>query len=43
MDRLHGAYRTGAGSDAASMRTTAVKKGDKYILNGSKTFITNAR
>ena len=23
------------------MRTTAVKKGDKYVLNGSKTFITN--
>ncbi len=31
-----------AGSDAASMRTTAVRKGDKYILNGSKIFITNA-
>ncbi len=31
-----------AGSDAASMRTSAVKKGDKYILNGSKVFITNA-
>ena len=29
------------GSDVAGMRTTAVKKGDKYILNGSKTFITN--
>lgn len=32
----------GAGSDAASMQTTAVKKGDKYILNGRKTFITGA-
>lgn len=31
-----------AGSDAASVQTTAVKKGDKYILNGSKCFITNA-
>jgi len=31
-----------AGSDAAAIRTTAVKRGDKYILNGSKTFITNA-
>ena len=32
----------GAGSDAfASMRTTAKKDGDSYILNGSKTFITN--
>ena len=30
-----------AGSDALSMRTTAVKKGDKYILNGTKMFITN--
>lgn len=29
------------GSDVAGMRTTAVKKGDSYILNGSKTFITN--
>ncbi len=31
-----------AGSDAANIRTTAVKKGDKWVLNGSKTFITNA-
>jgi acyl-CoA dehydrogenase len=30
-----------AGSDVASIRTTAVKDGDNYILNGSKTFITN--
>ena len=30
------------GSDVAGMRTTAIKKGDTYILNGSKTFITNA-
>ena len=29
------------GSDVAGMRTTAVKKGDTYVLNGSKTFITN--
>ncbi|MBG7630584.1 MAG: acyl-CoA dehydrogenase family protein [Bacteroidetes bacterium] len=29
------------GSDVAGMRTTATKKGDTYILNGSKTFITN--
>jgi alkylation response protein AidB-like acyl-CoA dehydrogenase len=29
------------GSDVAGMRTTAVKAGDKYIINGSKTFITN--
>jgi isovaleryl-CoA dehydrogenase len=30
-----------AGSDALGMRTRAVKKGDRYILNGSKIFITN--
>ena len=29
------------GSDVAGMRTTAVKEGDYYIMNGSKTFITN--
>ena len=29
------------GSDVAGMRTTAVKSGDHYIINGSKTFITN--
>ena len=29
------------GSDVSGMRTTAVKKGDNYIINGSKTFITN--
>jgi acyl-CoA dehydrogenase len=29
------------GSDVAGMRTNAVKQGDKYIINGSKTFITN--
>ena len=29
------------GSDVAGMRTNAVKVGDKYIINGSKTFITN--
>jgi butyryl-CoA dehydrogenase len=39
-----GAYalsEPGTGSDAASQRTVAVKKGDKYILNGTKNFITN--
>ena len=30
-----------AGSDAMSMATRAVKKGDRYIINGSKIFITN--
>lgn len=29
------------GSDVAGMRTTAIKSGDQYIINGSKTFITN--
>ncbi|WP_299220299.1 acyl-CoA dehydrogenase family protein [uncultured Aquimarina sp.] len=29
------------GSDVAGMRTTAVKEGDSYLINGSKTFITN--
>lgn len=31
-----------AGSDVVSMKTTAVKKGDKYVLNGSKMWITNS-
>jgi acyl-CoA dehydrogenase len=30
-----------AGSDVSGMRTNAVKKGDKYVINGSKCFITN--
>ena len=30
-----------AGSDVSGMRTTAVRKGDKYVLNGTKCFITN--
>jgi alkylation response protein AidB-like acyl-CoA dehydrogenase len=33
----------GSGSDAGGARTTAVRKGDRYILNGTKTFITNGR
>jgi len=41
---LLGAYalsEPGTGSDAANQSTTAVLKGDKYILNGRKNFITN--
>ncbi|USG65450.1 acyl-CoA dehydrogenase [Brevibacillus ruminantium] len=40
-----GAYcltEAGSGSDSAGMRTTAVRDGDHYVLNGSKIFITNA-
>ena len=31
-----------AGSDSGALRTRAVKKGDSYVLNGTKVFITNA-
>ena len=37
-----GLSEPGAGSDVARMKTTAVRRGDEYVLNGSKTFITNA-
>lgn len=33
---------TGAGSDVMAMRTTAVRDGDHYVLNGAKMWITNA-
>ena len=33
---------SGSGSDSAAMRTTALHRGDEYVLNGSKRFITNA-
>jgi alkylation response protein AidB-like acyl-CoA dehydrogenase len=33
---------SGSGSDSAAMRTTALREGDEYVLNGSKRFITNA-
>ncbi len=36
-----GLTEPGSGSDAAAMRTTAELRGDRYILNGSKMFITN--
>ncbi|WDL95172.1 acyl-CoA dehydrogenase [Alicyclobacillus sp. ALC3] len=37
----YGLTEPGSGSDAAGMRTTAVRDGDEYVLNGSKVFITN--
>lgn len=36
-----GLTEAGSGSDSAAMTTRAVRKGDKYILNGAKRFITN--
>jgi alkylation response protein AidB-like acyl-CoA dehydrogenase len=36
-----GLTEPGSGSDAGGARTTAVRKGDRWVLNGSKTFITN--
>lgn len=36
-----GLTEPGSGSDAAGMRTTAARRGDTWVLNGSKTFITN--
>jgi len=38
-----GLTEAGAGSDAAGMRTTAVKQGHCWVLNGAKTFITHGR
>jgi acyl-CoA dehydrogenase len=37
----YGVTEPGAGSDVAGMSTTAVKQGDKYVLNGQKMWITN--
>ena len=37
----YGLTEAGAGSDAGATRTTAVLKGDEYIINGEKKFITN--
>jgi len=33
----------GAGSDLQSIRTTAIREGDEYVINGSKTFISNGQ
>ena len=38
-----GLTEASAGSDAAGMRTTAVRQGDGWVLNGAKTFITHGR
>lgn len=38
----YGLTEPGAGSDTAGIRSTAVKKGNKYILNGTKTWISNS-
>jgi citronellyl-CoA dehydrogenase len=37
-----GITEPGAGSDVAGIRTTAARDGDEYVINGAKTFITNA-
>src|SRR5207249_11217534 len=37
-----GLTEPGAGSDAGGTKTTAVARGDHYVLNGSKIFITHA-
>ena len=36
-----GLTEPGSGSDASAARTTAVRRGDRWVLNGNKTFITN--
>jgi citronellyl-CoA dehydrogenase len=36
-----GITEPGAGSDVAGIRTTAIRDGDEYVINGSKMFITN--
>lgn len=38
-----GMTEPGAGSDLAAIRTSAIKQGDHYLLNGSKTFISNGQ
>jgi alkylation response protein AidB-like acyl-CoA dehydrogenase len=38
----HGMTEPGSGSDAMSLATTAVRRGDRYVLNGTKIFVTNA-
>ena len=38
-----GMTEPGAGSDLKSIKTTAIRNGDRYLVNGSKTFITNGQ
>lgn len=38
----HAMSEPDSGSDAYSLRTKAVRRGDRYVLNGTKTFVTNA-
>lgn len=38
----HGMSEPDSGSDAYSLRTRAVRRGDRYVLNGTKMFVTNA-
>jgi alkylation response protein AidB-like acyl-CoA dehydrogenase len=40
---IHAMTEPMSGSDAYSLRTRAEKKGDRYVINGSKTFISNAQ
>ena len=42
MVAVHAMTEPESGSDAFSLRTQVVRKGDKYVLNGTKMFITNA-
>jgi alkylation response protein AidB-like acyl-CoA dehydrogenase len=38
----HGMSEPGSGSDAFSLTTTAARRGDTFVLDGAKTFVTNA-
>jgi hypothetical protein len=38
----HGMSEPGSGSDSSGLATTAEKRGDRWVLNGTKTFVTNA-
>lgn len=40
--QAYGATEPGTGSDVGSVRTRAVRKGDSYVINGQKMWITNA-